>query len=66
MLSALNSASYVIHHSSGRLKNVGRHSAGNIAGLSLVDFLALPARARISVSYSGEAGAEGFIGLRKL
>ena len=66
VLSAVNSASYVIHHSSGKLKGLGKHSAGNLAGLTLIDFVALPARARISISYSGDLGAEGFLGLRKL
>lgn len=66
ILSAVNSSSYVIHHSSGKLKGMGKHSAGNLTGLTLVDFIALPARARISISYSGESGAEGFLGLRKL
>jgi hypothetical protein len=42
-----------------------RHSAGNILGLTRVEYLALPARARISVSYTGETG-EGFLGLKKL
>ena len=65
-LSAVNSASYVIHHSSGKVKSAGKHSQGNLTGLTLIDFIALPARARISVSYSGESGAEGFLGLRKL
>jgi hypothetical protein len=65
-LSAVNSSSYVIHHSSGKLKGVGKHSSGNITGLSLIDFIALPARARITISYSGEPCAEGFMGLRKL
>jgi hypothetical protein len=32
ILSAVNSASYVIHHNSGKLKNVGKHSSGNITG----------------------------------
>ncbi len=32
----------------------------------MVDFITLPPRARISVSYSGEPDAEGFLGLRKL
>ena len=32
----------------------------------MIDFIALPARARISISYSGDVGAEGFLGLRKL
>lgn len=35
-------------------------------GLTMIDFIVLPARARISVTYSGEMGAEGFIGLRRL
>ncbi len=65
-LSAVNSASYVIHHSSGKMKSSSKHSAGNITGLTMVDFIALPAKARISVSFSGETDAEGFMGLRKL
>ena len=42
-------------------------------GLTLIDFIALPARARITVSYSAQGksdvvykGTEGFLGLRKL
>jgi hypothetical protein len=65
VLSAVNSASYVIHHSAGRLKQ-SSHSAGNITGLTLLDFISLPARARVSISYSGELGGEGFMSLRKL
>lgn len=66
ILSAVNNASYVIHHSSGRLKGVSPHSSGNITGLTLIDFLALPARSRLSISYTGDSNAEGFFGLRKL
>jgi hypothetical protein len=47
-------------------KNIGIHSAGNIAGLSIIEFISLPAKAKISVSFNGETGAEGFVGLRKL
>ena len=47
-------------------KNWGRHSDGNIVAASTIDFITLPARARVSMTYSGELGAEGFIGLRKL
>lgn len=65
-LSAVNSASYVIHHSSGKMKSNPKHSAGNISGLTMTDFIALPAKARLSISYSGEVGAEGFFGIRKL
>lgn len=66
ILSAVNSASYVVHHSSGRLKNVGKHSSGNITGLTLIDFLCIPERSRLSISFSGEDGSEGFLGLKKL
>ena len=55
ILSAVNTSSYVIHHSSGKLKNTGKpHSQGNLTGLTMIDFIALPARARISLSYNGE------------
>ena len=66
VMAAVNSASYVLHHSSGRLTSVGRHTAGNVTGLTLVDFLALPPKARIAVTYNGESGGEGFISLKKL
>jgi len=64
-LSAVNSASQLLHHSSSRLANV-QHPAGNVTGLTLIDFLALPAKAKLSISYSGETAAEGFFSLRKL
>ena len=50
VLSAVNSASYVIHHTSGKMKdvNMNRHPSGNITGLTMIDFLLLPPRARIS------------------
>ena len=67
ILSAVNTSSYVIHHSAGKLKQTGKqHSAGNLTGLTMIDFIALPARARISLSYSGAPKCEGFLGLRKL
>ena len=67
ILSAVNNSSYVIHHSAGKLKNTGKqHTAGNVTGLTMIDFIALPARARISLSYSGDKKVEGFLGLRKL
>ena len=66
IMSAVNSSSYVVHHSSGKLKPVASHPNGNIAGLTMIDFIALPARARISIGYTGEIHSEGFIGLRKL
>lgn len=47
-------------------KNWGRHNDGNVVAASVIDFVTLPARAKISMTYSGEPGAEGFIALRKL
>jgi hypothetical protein len=44
----------------------GRHSDGCIVPASVHDFITLPAKARISLTYSGEAGAEGVLGLKKL
>ena len=32
VMSAVNSSSYVIHHTSGKLKSGGKHSNGNITG----------------------------------
>mmetsp|Transcript_23603 Transcript_23603/g.23285 ORF Transcript_23603/g.23285 Transcript_23603/m.23285 type:complete len:127 (-) Transcript_23603:29-409(-) len=49
-----------------KVSNVGKHSQGNITGLTLMDFVALPARARISVTYQNEGVGEGFISLRKI
>lgn len=69
VMSAVNTASYIIHHSSsGKAKDVSlnKHSSGNITGLTVVDFVVLPARARISIAYSGEADGEGFLGLKRL
>ena len=66
VLAAVNSASYVTHHSSGRLTSATRHTAGNVTGLTLIDFLALPAKAKIAVVYEGETWAEGFLSLKKL
>jgi hypothetical protein len=43
-----------------------KHSAGNITGLTLNDYVALPARARVSIGYEGETVGEGFMCLRKL
>ena len=63
--SAVNTASYVLHHSSGRLKSKNPHPDLNITGLSLVDFIALPPGAKLTLTYNGEVG-EGFLGLKKL
>ncbi|GMF40147.1 unnamed protein product [Phytophthora fragariaefolia] len=43
-----------------------RHSAGNVAGLTVDAFLALPARALVAISYDLDEKAQGFLNLRKL
>ena len=55
VLSAVNSNSYVIHHSSGKLKDIKARD-NPVSGLTLVDFLLLPAKARLAISYNGEEG----------
>ena len=54
-----------MHHSSGKLKEQ-RHSAGNVTGISMIDYLSLPARARISFTYIGDKGCDGFFSLKRL
>ena len=66
VLSALNTSSYALHHSSGRMTNVGRHPSGCVTGLTMIDFLALPNNAKLAISYSGEELGEGFLGIKKL
>ncbi|KAL0234451.1 hypothetical protein PCE1_001487 [Barthelona sp. PCE] len=65
ILTAVNSGSYVVHHSSGRTVTQP-HPDGNITGLTGVDYLALPPRARVTVKYEGPRNAEGFVAFRKL
>ncbi|KAL3664028.1 hypothetical protein V7S43_010913 [Phytophthora oleae] len=43
-----------------------RHSAGNVAGLAVDVFLALPARSQVALSYDIDEKAQGFLNLRKL
>ncbi|KAK1934539.1 hypothetical protein P3T76_011148 [Phytophthora citrophthora] len=43
-----------------------RHSAGNVVGLAIDVFLALPARAVVALSYDIDEKAQGFLNLRKL
>jgi len=47
-------------------KTYGRHSAGNCIGYTVMEVLSLPARARVSLSYSGEEEVSGFLFLKKL
>lgn len=55
-----------MHRDSGKIKSVMRQSAGNVTGLSIVEFVSLPSNARVSISYTGEPDSKGFMGLRKI
>ena len=44
----------------------GRHSDGSVLAASVHDYITLPAKARISLTFAGESGAEGVLGLKKL
>lgn len=39
--------SYVVHHSSGKLKD----TKTSITGLTMIDYITLPSRARINIAY---------------
>ena len=65
IMSAVNNSSYVIHHSSGRLKDTTNNKSSGMPGISLIDFLSLPHKTRIAVSFIGGQG-KGFISLKKL
>jgi hypothetical protein len=56
----------VTHHAGGRVLSTGRFTNSNVTGLTHVDYLALPAKARVALVYEGEEDAEAFMGLKKL
>lgn len=62
IVSAINSSSYVVHHSSGKLKDI---SNSEVAGLTYYDFFTLQENTRLAISYNGEPG-HGFFGIQRL
>jgi hypothetical protein len=56
----------ILHGKENRVANVGKHTAGNVTGLTMLDFVALPARARLSIVFTCETHGEGFFNIRKL
>jgi hypothetical protein len=42
------------------------HPAGNVTGLTSIEFLALPAKARIAITYAGNERGEVFFSLKHL
>lgn len=55
----------VISDGNSQGKVIGKHSSGNVVGCTCADYLSLPSRARISITFSGDP-SEGFLGLKKL
>ena len=74
VLSLMNATSYAVHHSSGKLKDLkGNLSASSSGlnssvptGLTYIEYLLLPARARISISYVCDVPGEGFLSLKRI
>ncbi|KAJ3306562.1 hypothetical protein HDV03_004691 [Kappamyces sp. JEL0829] len=70
VMSAINSPSYVIQHSSGFVMDGnGKVEPGTVTGISLVDFMALPSKSTLSIHYHGvkkNNPAHGFLGLKRL
>lgn len=69
----VNGEPAILVHSSADLKEVAfscyqrlHHTAGNLAGLSVDVFLALPARAVVAISYDIEEKVQGFLNFRKI
>lgn len=50
----------------GDSQTIIKHSNKTISVISIIEFLCIPKKTRISISYSGESRGEGFMGLRKL
>ena len=48
------------------LQRRGDHPDGNVTGMTMSTFLALPEDASVSVEYQGEADTQGFLSLKKL
>jgi hypothetical protein len=64
-LQLLINGEIVISEGSTQGKVLGKHSSGNLVGCTCSDFISIPARARISIAYTGDP-SEGFLGLKKL
>ncbi|KNE56936.1 hypothetical protein AMAG_02703 [Allomyces macrogynus ATCC 38327] len=70
VMSAIHSPTYTVHHGSGYVTDgdTGRTRAGAVTGMSLHDYLALPAKSTVCLHWHGKVdhAVEGFMALRKL
>ncbi|KNE61502.1 hypothetical protein AMAG_06319 [Allomyces macrogynus ATCC 38327] len=70
VMSAIHSPTYTVHHGSGYVTDgdTGRTHAGAVTGMSLHDYLALPAKSTVCLHWHGKVdhAVEGFMTLRRL
>ncbi|KAJ3109635.1 hypothetical protein HDU97_003109 [Phlyctochytrium planicorne] len=70
VMSAINSPTYVVHHGSGFVHGgEGKLEQGCVTGISLMDFLALPAKSTVALHYHANKKmpmCHGFLGLKRL
>jgi hypothetical protein len=68
VISAINSTAYAVHHSSGKLKDLKTSSKGSngITGMTFIDYLLLPANARVALVYNCDKIGEGFMGIQRV
>jgi len=64
IFTVVGSSTSVVNHSISKMKNTGKSLP--ISGVTLSEYIIVPERARIAISYTGEETGEGFFGLRKL
>lgn len=66
-MSAINSPSYIVHHSDGATAD--NNGDGAVSGISLIDFIVLPGKSTISLHYCGSKSpgtAHGFLSLKRM
>jgi hypothetical protein len=69
VMSAIHSPTFTVHHGSGYVADGnGRLREGAVTGLSLLDFLCLPAKSTVCLHWHGklERAVEGFMTLKRL
>jgi len=45
---------------------IGKQAPGGITGITHMDYIHLPAKARLSLAFNGDTTGEGFLSLRKI
>ena len=66
VMTVANNSASVFHTPGASRLTPARPLMGSITGLTHIDFLALPPRAKVALLYQGDDDAEAFLGLRRL